>query len=370
MASFEVRGNTIRAVVRAPGGAKKSATFDTKKEAEAWAKKLEDELARATPAQLRAGDRTVGMLFETYLEAVALHTDSGKWNRIRLIKWCSDPLAKKRIVDIVTHDINEWLSQRKKEKARQTGKPISPGTVRRELGLMSAAFTYGVDSLKWIDANPCHGAVRPPPPPARDRAALTRAEIQALRIATGYDADPGLSTLTARVGACFLLALETGMRSGEILRIRPEDYDRARKIVRVTATERGGRKSSRSGRATVSAKRSVPLTDRAIEILDQLLATMPTDQEPIDGMAKPPYLAGLRDAQRDALWRKAVRKAGVDDLHYHDTKHEACTKLAKFLDVLALSHAIGTKDVKLLRDTYFQNDAEGAARLLPGSLVT
>lgn len=368
MASFEKRGNATRAVVRLPGGGKKSQTFDTLTEARLWAHRVENEIKYSTPSQLRAGDKTGRDLFETYLEAVAEHTDSAKWNRLRLIKWCSDPLAEKRVVDIVTHDINDWIARRMRATAIQTKKPLSPGTVRRELGLMSAAFTYAVDGLKWIEVNPCHGALRPAAPPPRDRAALRADEILALRIATGYDADPKLSTFTSRVGACFLLALETGMRSGEILRVRPQDYDRERRIVRVTALERGGRKSSRSGRSQVSAKRTVPLTSRAVELLDQLLATMPAKQEPVEGMAMPPYIVGLNDAQRDALWRKACRQAGVEDLHYHDTKHEAATKLSKFLDVLALSHAIGTKDVRLLRDTYYQNDAESAARLLPASL--
>ena len=37
MAYFEPRGSSIRVVVRLPGGGKKSATFDTQTEADAWA---------------------------------------------------------------------------------------------------------------------------------------------------------------------------------------------------------------------------------------------------------------------------------------------------------------------------------------------
>src|SRR3546814_4036030 len=79
-----------------------------------------------------------------------------------------------------------------------------------------------------------------------------------------------------------------------------------------------------------------------------------------------PYTTLFRS--RDALWRKARDMAGVQDLHYHDTKHEAATKLSRFLDVLALSHAIGTKDVRLLRDVYYNDDAERSAGLLPDRL--
>lgn len=67
--------------------------------------------------------------------------------------------------------------------------------------------------------------------------------------------------------------------------------------------------------------------------------------------------------------REAVRLAGVVGLHYHDTKHEACTRLPRHIDVLALSPAIGTKDVRLLRDTYYADDAERTAKLLPPTLV-
>lgn len=370
MASFETRGSSIRAIVRVQQtGKKKTATFDTMAEAEAWAWNTERAVKQMSQAHARAGDATVARMLTAYSGAVAEHKDSARWSVPRLARWCLEPLGAMRAVDVTTHDINAWISARLKDEVKGTGRTMAPGSVSRELTLLSAAFTYGVKSLRWLDVNPCHGANRPPEGPSRDRALLTPAEIRALRVATGYDSDPGLRTIGARVGACFLLALETGMRSGEILRLRPADYDRKTRTIKVVAEERGGRKSARSGQAKVSARRTVPLTSRAVEILDQLLASMPAEQEPRDGMMMPPYIVGIDDSQRDSNWRKAVRLAGVVDLHYHDTKHEACTRLSRHIDVLALSHAIGTKDVRLLRDTYYSHDAERTARMLPATLV-
>lgn len=359
MASFETRGRSVRAIVRLPGGGKKSATFDTQTEAEAWAARMEQKKALGMLQPNKAGGVTNGELFEVYLDAVASKTDSAKWNRLRLMKWQNDPLAAKRVGETVTHDINEWIARSLSQPSQRTGKPITPATVNRELNLMSGAFGYAVNDLRWIAVNPCHGARRPERGRPRSRALLTPDEIKAVRIATGYDADPELRTLTARVGACFLLALETGMRSGELLRLRPTDYRRAQRVVHVSATEAGGRKAARSGRAQVDPSRNVPLTARAIELLDQLLASMPADQ---------PYIVGLTDSQRDALWRKARDQAGLDDSHFHDTKHEAATRLARHIDVLALSHAIGTKNIRLLRDTYYNDDAQRTATLLPPAL--
>lgn len=358
MASVEKRGNAYRAVVRLPSGKKSYATRDTKAEAEAWgvqqeaAIRIEKLTAKPTSTML------VEEMFELYEKAVASLTDSAKWNSLRIAKWSLDPISTLVVTDVKTHDVNEWIGRRAKSKWH--GVTVSGSTVNRELNLMSGAFQYAVDDLEVITVNPCHGARRPASNPPRDAPLLTPGQVKALCTATGYDRDRSLATKTARVGACFLLAMETAMRSGEILRVKPADYWKNEQTVRVTATEKGGRKGAMSGRARVSSARSVPLTARAIELLDQLLASMPADQ---------PYIVGLNDSQRDALWRKAVTQSGLDDVHFHDMKHEAATRLAPHIDVLALSHAIGTKDIRLLRDTYYNSDAQRSAALLPKQLA-
>ncbi len=364
MASYETRGSSTRAIVRIKG-VKKTQTFDSMREAKHWASIME-----AKKDDKKGSGGTNGELFETYLDAVASKTDSKKHNTLRLMKFCRDPLAAKRTEDTTTHDINQWIERSLSQLSENTGKPITSATVNRDLTLMSGAFTYAVKSLQWITANPCHGAAKPEKGQARKRPLLTQEELGALQAATGYTKASKLVSLASRVGACFLLSLETGMRSGEVLRLRPIDYRKKEHYVHVSATEKGGRKGSSSGRRSGDPSRNVPLTARAMEILDQLLISMPKDQEPdIDGgFSNSPYIVGLNDAQRDAIWRKARNQSGVEDLTFHDSKHEAATKLSRFIDVLALSHAIGTKDIRLLRDTYYNNDASRIAKLLPQQL--
>lgn len=360
MASFESRGASVRAIVRI-AGAKKTATFDTLAEAQAWAARMEHRKAVEQTSGARGSSVTAGEMFEAF-EAEAGKMDSAKWNLLRLRKWQLDPIAEMRIGAIVTHDVNQWAQ-------RALARGLSAATVRREMNLMSSAFNWA-KGRTWISVNPVHGADRlvgfQKP---RRPSAITQRDIVAICQASGFSMDPRLTTKSARACAAWLLSLETGMRSGEILRLRPAHYLRDRSTAHVSAEERGGRKGSRSGRATVDPSRDVPLTERAIELLDLLLETMPEGQQPKEGMMQPPYIVGLDDSQRDALWRKARDKAGVTQYTYHDSKHEACTRLSKFLDVLDLSHAIGTKDIRLLRDTYYINDASAAAAKLPKQLV-
>ncbi|SHI11379.1 tyrosine-type recombinase/integrase [Pollutimonas bauzanensis] len=354
MASFEQRGNSVRAIVSFPDG-KKTKTFDKWGEARAWAAMTERNKKLGTVATSKR--RTVEDLFLAYLPS-AEATDSAKWNRLRIMKFCNDPLGRVLLNEVSPHDIELWIARRLQD--------VKTSTVRRELALMSAAFTYGLTVRKWITENPCTPVKKPAKIRARHRPLLTKPEIDAIAVATGYANDPRLTTIIARVGACFFLSMETGMRSGEILRIRPHDYNRDARVVYVHALERGGRKGSRSGE--LSADRYVPLTQQAIYLLDQLLATMPPNQVPRPEMNMPPYIVGVNDSQRDILWRKARDRSGVTNLTFHDMKHEAATRLARHIDVIALSHALGTKDLKLLRDTYYNDDANRIAMSLPERL--
>ncbi len=358
MASFETRGSTIRAIVRQGRDLPKLVkAFDNtpagRKAAEAWAKVAEAKKDAGIEPSERGSSIAASDLFEEYEEKVCRLRDTARFDAYRIGAWMRDVRWAKPVDRITTFDVNEWIAARCKE--------VSPATANRELNLMSGAFAYAIKVRGWIKVNPCHGAQRPAGAmKRRDRDLLTPDEIKAIRIASGIDKDPELRTKTARVGACFLFALETGMRSGEILRLRPRDFDPARSVAHVAAIEAGGRKAAKSGRATVDASRDVPLTATAAAILARLLATMP------EGSA---HIVGVIDGTRDALWRKIMRQAGVEGLTFHDTKHEAATRLAAILDPFELSHAIGTKDLKLIRDTYYNNRAERVAKRLPSSLM-
>ncbi|MGA0610118.1 tyrosine-type recombinase/integrase [Caldimonas sp. KR1-144] len=347
MASFEPRPNGVKAVISLGRKKKLARVFPTQREAEEWARK--QELAKDS-GNLSAGAATsVAVLLEIWYEREGAHTDSAVWNLNAINRICKEAWTRQAVAQVTPDVIN------KRNRARMV--TVKETSVAREMNLISKAFTYAMDSLLWIKTNPCRRSIKLNNHDRRDRL-ITPGEIAAVRASTGVDDDPDLHTLTARVGACFLVSMETGVRSGELLRVRPEHYSPERKVLRVAAAERGGRKTARSGKRL--AWRDVPLTDEAIRWLDKLLATRDKKQ---------PYLVGLTDSQRDALWRKARDRAGIEDLQYRDLKHTACTKLAEHLDVIALSHAVGTKNLKLLRDTYYSPDAERQAQKLPARLV-
>ncbi|MFH4289573.1 tyrosine-type recombinase/integrase, partial [Acinetobacter baumannii] len=62
-------------------------------------------------------------------------------------------------------------------------------------------------------------------------------------------------------------------------------------------------------------KRNVPLSKRAVELLTLL-----------KGLDKKQVFT-CNSQSFDTLWRKLRDRCQIADLHFHDTRHEACTRL-------------------------------------------
>lgn len=100
-----------------------------------------------------------------------------------------------------------------------------------------------------------------------------------------------------------LFAVETGMRRGEILATRHDHLDVRERTLLIPETK--------TGRA-----RTIPLTEKAMGLLT--LLELPKDQE----LLFPISANCLRLA-----WERVRKRAGITDLHFHDLRHEALSRL-------------------------------------------
>jgi integrase len=63
-------------------------------------------------------------------------------------------------------------------------------------------------------------------------------------------------------------------------------------------------------------------------------------------------------------FERAVKRAGIEDLHFHDLRHEATSRLAEKLpNVIELAAVTGHKDLRMLK-RYYHPRAEDLARKL------
>lgn len=115
------------------------------------------------------------------------------------------------------------------------------------------------------------------------------------------------------------------MRQGEIVGLRWNDIDFAKR----TAIVRGG-----SGDVTKNGEvRRVPLLPDAVKLLTML---GPSADGPVFRIDQ--NVLKMR-------YRRAVRRAGIDDLTFHDLRHIATCRLAKvYPNPLDLKRVTGHKD--------------------------
>lgn len=326
MASFRKVGKNWRAEISRQG-IRKSNVFDTKAAAVAW--------ATATEAGIIAGkrggvpDKTFGELLARYADEVSCTKRGERWERIRIALIQRDDVARVKLVDLSATDFATWRDRRLRS--------VSAASVRREWNLLSNALNVAMKEWRWLEENPIKLVKRPAPPAARDRR-ISEDEIERLIFALGYDYNLPPTTVTSRVGAAFLFAIETAMRAGEIANLTWDRVFAEQKYVRVIDGK------------TAAGTRNVPLSTEALRIIQQL---------PIDGG----LVFGLSTHQIDALFRKAKSRAMIEDLHFHDARHEAITRLAKKLDVLDLARMVGHRDLKMLMIYYNATAEEIAGKL-------
>ena len=65
----------------------------------------------------------------------------------------------------------------------------------------------------------------------------------------------------------------------------------------------------------------------------------------------------LKPANASSLFRKYRIKAGINDLNFHDTRHETIMSLSKKLGVLELARMVGHRNISQLM-TYCNETAE------------
>jgi len=334
MAYITKRGNSWRAQIRSHAhGDCESRTFEKKVDAQAWAAKRETELRDTNEGKIP--DIQFSVLLTRFRDTVCPTRDGGSWEATRINMFLRYPFANISLTKLTPSAFIQWRDERLKS--------VAPATVKRELGLISSICTHAIKEWRILNKNPIAEVSRPPSPPHRDRL-VSPDEIERLTFVLECSPDKPLKTVKARTGAMFLFAIETAMRAGEIRALTWSDVNLEKRTARVRAEDIGAGK-------TDAAKRDVPLTTEAVRILKQL----PRTDDRVFGKISAKSL--------DATFRKAYKKAGVTKLQFRDSRHEAITRLASKLDVLALARAIGHTNLQELM-TYYNETAENLAKRL------
>ena len=316
MATFRKRSGGWRAEVCIKG-ARRSATFTTKREAQAWAAQEETRLREDSAGKVP--NKPFRDLLERYSREVSSKKRGAAREQKMIDVILRDPVADVSLRMLAPTDIAAWRDRRLKQ--------VSGSTVEREMTILSHACSVARREWGWVRVNPVSDVRRPPPTAARTRRPADN-ESERLLHALGYSSEAPPETASARVGAAYLFAIETAMRAGEICGLEWQHVNE--RHVHLPRTKNG-------------YARDVPLSAEARRIIEQLRSLNSEEGA----------VFGVSTASLDALFRKAKARALIEDLHFHDTRREALTRLSKLFGVMELARIGGHRDLRVLQNVYY-----------------
>lgn len=316
-------------------GTRKSKSFTNKREAQVWAAHEETQI-NFEESKHPKSRYTLCQTLEKYRDEICQRNAGARWEQVRINLFLGKedllPLTKK-IGDVTTDDFSKFRDERLKT--------VKPGTVLRELGILSGVMEVARREWKWISANPIRDVKKPQKPAGRSRL-ITRAEIKSMLRGLDYHPQGRASTITHSIAVCFLLALRTGMRAGDMTSLAWKNVKPRHVVIEV---DKVGRKKG--------IGRDVPLSKKAVRILEKMRGF---DSESVFAL-KPQTL--------DARFRTVRDRRGLSGFTFHDSRHVAATWIAMSgkLTVMQMTSMFGWTDPKMAM-RYFNPKPEDIASKL------
>ncbi len=325
MATFRKKNNRWQVQIRKTGNPTLTKTFVLKTNAQKWAHKTERKLDEGLVLQsLSPNYENLRQILDRYKNEITITKRGGHIEAYRLSKIRRDPIAEIKLYQLSAMHIAEYRDRRLKE--------VSACSMVKEMTLIS--LSLDIARKEWgvpIHSNVVHDVKKPQPERGRDRR-LSEEEHTLLLRSCSKSNNHWLTPL-------IIIAIETGMRRGELLSLAWEDVDLDLRVAHLDMTKNG-------------SKRNVPLSSEAIT----LLRSLPHD---ISNKIFPITAASLR-----GLWNRACRRAGITGLHSHDLRHEATSRFfEKGLNVMEVATITGHKDLRMLQ-RYTHLRAEDLAKKL------
>ncbi|WP_246641674.1 site-specific integrase [Paraburkholderia edwinii] len=282
-------------------------------------------------------------LLKRYAEEISPKKKGGDGEILRIRKLRKDKLAAYKVSELTSKVMSDYRDRRLAGDPKS--KPVTGSTVNRELTLIGHVLTVALKD--WgipVEVNPVSKMRRPKENRARSRRLSVDEEK---RLLTELAPSPRDGSGRFEPGGCrnqwvlpvVIIAIETAMRRSEILALRWDDVFLDDRYVRLHDSKNG-------------EPRDVPLSTTAA-------ATLSTLSRALDGRVFPITGEALKKA-----FTRACERANLENLHFHDLRHEATSRLATRLgNILELSAVTGHKTVQMLKRYYHPRATDLARKL-------
>lgn len=310
----KTQSNTFKVLIRKSGIPTQIKTFKTKTDAQKWARLIESEIDRGIFIDRTEAERTtVGQLIERYIQEVTPLKRSAKSDKQRML------FLKKYFGHYIVSQLQSKHIATYRDKRLAEGKQGS--TVIKEMGSLSHLIDISIKDWGIPLTNNVATLVRKPKQSrGRDRRLVEDEEHMLLQAAKNSK-----SPLLAPI---ITLALETGMRLGELLSLDWNNIDLRKQTALLPITKNG-------------ESRTVPLSKKAIEALKNIPRKLNDSRV---------FWTWLRADSFENAWRRMLNKTTIQNLRFHDLRHEACSRFfERGFNIMETAHISGHKTLQQLK---------------------
>lgn len=306
MATIRKLRNKWQAQVRLKGIKPIAKSFEKKSDAVNWARVTESQVTQGTFVDPRAADDTsLSNLIDIYLDRMKRQgrEDRPEKSRLRRFRCVLGQVSLSKLSPSV---LSEYRDQRLLE--------ANPATVIHELSLLTRLLRYAGSDFGIPLPQGVPSIRRPQMPPGRIRRV---SEDEELRLFAATQSD-------AEMHDIILLAINCAPRLSEILNVEKSDVDLERRTLTLRKTKNGW-------------VRVIPLPMAALEMI----------QRRMNGTDKIFDLSASVVSQRFAALSK---NAGINDLRFHDLRHEAISRFFEMgLTTLEVAAISGHKSLSMMQ---------------------
>lgn len=296
---------SYRAQVRVKGFPPQARTFRRRQDAVKWARQVEAAIdeRRLSPTPTEKRSSTVADVIEDYLEeGIEEIVEAARRDRRRQLDWWRKRLGKIKLLWLRPADVAPVVSDLRRGGGLG-GRPLSPSTCNRYLASISAVLSWAVKRRTYgLGSHPLRGALLTQKEPEGRVRFLDNSERERLLEVCSNSVDGRLYLLV-------LLAISTGMRRSELLRLRWRHVDLDRGLISITRSKNRDRRTVGVGGVALRELHSRATERRGLD--DRVL-------EPLPGQALFPRKA----------WRVAIEGAELENFRFHDLRHTAASYLA------------------------------------------
>jgi len=341
MAYIEKRRNSkgelsYRVQVKMKGNPRESATFTRLTDAKKWIQQTETAIREGRHFKTsEAKKHTLAELIDRYIANELPKKPKSIRDQTRQLNWWKSCIGEHLLSDIKPPLIVEYRDILASGETHG-GARRAAGTVNRYIAALSHAFTIAVNDWGWVEDNPLKKISKLKEPRGRVRY-LSDDERERLLETCKSSNNPYLYPVV-------VLALSTGMRLGEIMRLTWRDVDLQRGFVLILESKNDER-------------RKVPLVGLAQQVITEHRKAPRIDTPLLFPGKNPKKPIILRSA-----WETALGVAKITDFRFHDLRHSAASYLAMNGASLAeISEVLGHKTLQMVKRYSHLSDAHTAS---------